>query len=267
VPLIHTARANPYTGRAATAWIEPVGNRHQGHGPGVVGLDEASAWEALCAKLTGLLPHSLQFWMSTRDRLHDRYRQGQRTLSEVVFAKRTLAQVLLNAVGDGNGRAACMVVHQAIESEAADTLALLDRTPVTNEEACKATMRDAVRHAAGSAVHGAREAESLAALNAEMLISDEAPIFDGGPIQAILLALRHRISLEAGLTLTALGQWSYDATDGQVCIRLDPADLADPQAFAGRVVDYWTGHPDMAWRVAGLGLEKLRAVNSLTVAA
>lgn len=265
LPLIHTTRTGWYYGRAPTAWIEPVGSQHQGFGPGVVGLDEVSAWEALCAKLTGVPPHPLPLWAASRDRLYDRYRQGQRILTEVVFAKRTLAQVLLEAVGKRNGRAACIAIHRAIEDEARDTLALLDRISVTSDEACKAAVRDAVRYAAGWAVLGAEETAALAALDAEMLASEEAAIFNGSPIRAMLLALLHRIGWEVGFVLTALGQWSYGLTSDQVCIRLGLADLADHRAFARRVADYWTDHLDMAWRVAGLGLEKLRDASTLEV--
>ncbi|MDI3308854.1 MAG: hypothetical protein QJR07_17355 [Acetobacteraceae bacterium] len=148
-----------------------------------------------------------------------------------------------------------------------DTLALLGRASFTREEACKAAVRDAVRYAAGWAVLGAKEAQALAVLDAEMLASDEATIFKGGPVQAMLLALRHRIGWGVALILTALGQWSYGATFGQVCIRLDPADLADHRAFADRMADYWTEHFDMALCVAWLGMEKLRDASALGIGA
>ncbi|MBX6745013.1 MAG: hypothetical protein IRY87_23520 [Acetobacteraceae bacterium] len=232
----------------------------------MLGLDEASAWEAMCAKLTGIPPHPFQLWTATRDRLHDRYRQGQHTLNELVHVGRTLVQVMVEAVGKRDGRAACIAVHQAIEGEATDTLALLPRAPVTNEAACKAAVRDAVRYAAGWAVHGTKGAEAIAALDAEILASDEAAIFKGSPVRAMLLALLHRLGWEVGFILTVLGQWSYGPTFDQVCARLDPADLADRQAFAHRMVDCWTVNPDKAWFVAGLGLEKLRDARTLEVA-
>lgn len=100
-----------------------------------------------------------------------------------------------------------------------------------------------------------------------MLASDEAAIFRGGPLQVMLLALRHRLAWEVGTTVTALGQWSYGPHLGGICVKLDPADIADERAFAERVAAYWTEHLEEAWRIATVGLEKLRGVSEVEVVA
>ena len=249
LPLIHTG----YT----TAWIEPLGIEYQGHGPSVSGWDGASAWEAMCVKLTEIPVRPVPLWDATRKKLRDHHRQAQQTLCRVVYAKRNLAQVLL-AIGSRDGRAACEAVDACMGSEATDTYALLDGGSVTNEAACEAALRDAVRHAAAWAVLGAQYAETLATLDAELSSSSERSSYFGSPTRAMIQALRHRLCFEVGYTLVALGLALPRSASGSILLQLDPADMADHEAFAQRVLGFWSACPDAALRASLSGMEKMR---------
>lgn len=263
LPLIHTARAQPATGQAARAWVETLGARHTGTGPTVLGLNEACAWEAMCAKLTGRLPRPVQLWADTRSKLHERYQQAQQTLCSLAWAKRALAAVLLPALVERNGRAACAEVLEALGDKAQVTRNLLAATSVTNEDACAAALRDTLRNAAEWAANGARDACELAELDANVLSTDDAPIFKGSPTRAMLSALRHRIAFEASSTLVLLGLGTRGADNAQMVVGLGSAELADPGCLGDYVVALWTEDATSAIRAACDGWEKLRGASTM----
>lgn len=242
IPLIHTLAANWDRGRPAVAYTVTLGQNSQHSGDhSVSGWDQASAWEAMCTKLAHLPLPGIPLWECTRERLFLRYMGAQSVLASLYHARQRLGETLTYVMIERDGEAARSLVLEALSNPLRHGPTLLSsREPATNGAACRTAVADMVRHTAKTAVHGANDARGLEALDAEMMASEEQAIFNGGAVRAMMMSLRLRLELEVTMSLTTLGQGSLAAEEGPLSIHLDAADLADADAFADRMVDYWS---------------------------
>lgn len=255
IPLIHTLVANWDCGRPAVAYTCTLGRNSNHSGDHhVSGWDQASAWEAMCTKLAHLPLPGIPLWEGTRQRLFLRYMGAQSVLASLFHARQRLGETLTCIMIKRDGEAARSLVLEALSNPLRHGPPLLSsREPATNGAACRAAVADMVRHAAKMTVHGANDARRLEALDDEVMASEEKAIFKGGSVRAMMMALRLRLELEVTTSLTTLGQWSLAAEEGPLSVHLDAADLADADAFADRMVDYWSDlKPALLRSVEGL---------------
>lgn len=242
IPLIHTLAANWDRGRPAVAYTCALGqNSQQSRDHSVSGWDQASAWEAMCTKLAHLPLPGIPLWEGTRERLFLSYLGAQSALASLFHARQRLGETLTCVMIKRGGEAARSLVLEALSNPLMHEPPLLSsREPATNGAACRAAIADMVRHTAKTVVHGANDARGLEAVDAEMMVSEENAIFKDGAVRAMMTSLRLRLELEVATSLTMLGQWSLAAEEGPLSVHLNAADLADADAFADRMTDYWS---------------------------